>query len=486
MANAPTKQSQLLLLQINDVHAYLDLHPEWFWENGQTVYRPAGGYARLATLVNERRQQYPDATVLLDGGDTFHGTYPAVQTTGEVLVPVLNQMQFDAMTAHWDFAYGPRRLTELAGQLTYPILGINVFHTETKKLFFPPYRILERGGLRIGVVGIASNIVDKMMPPHFSEGLYFTMGRQELPGVLNELRTSEQVDLIILLSHLGVPQTHKLLTEVPGVDVCLCAHTHDRITQPLEPNGTLLIESGCQGAFLGELLLTLEEGRIVAHRHQLTEVSESIEPDPAMQALVAQGLAPYRDHLSPVMGQTTTALDRSTCLEATMDTLLLKSMLAATGADIAFSNGWRYGAPIPAGPITREQLYNIIPMDPVISLVDLTGHEIRAMLETNLEKTFSGDAYQQGGGYVKRASGIRVFFKMENPAGARIQQLFIQDAPVQPDRRYTAAFVTVQGVPPKLGINRRDTQTHAVAAMEAFLSQESPIEIGLEGTFTSV
>ena len=185
-----SQQRQLLLLQLNDVHAYLDLHPEWFWENGQTVYRPAGGYARLATLVNERRQQYPDATVLLDGGDTFHGTYPALQTTGEVLVPVLNQMKFDAMTAHWDFAYGPRRLTELAGQLNLPYFGHQRIPCRRHECSsFPPYRILERAGVRIGIVGIASNIVDKMMPPHFSEGLYFTMGRQELPGVLDELRT---------------------------------------------------------------------------------------------------------------------------------------------------------------------------------------------------------------------------------------------------------------------------------------------------------
>ncbi|MCX6216783.1 hypothetical protein [Spirosoma sp.] len=83
----PTSLSatQLLLLQINDVHAYLEPHTEWFWENGQTVYRSVGGYARLATLVKERRNQYPNATVLLDGGDTFHGTYPAIQTQGEAL-----------------------------------------------------------------------------------------------------------------------------------------------------------------------------------------------------------------------------------------------------------------------------------------------------------------------------------------------------------------------------------------------------------------
>ena len=486
MENATSQPNQLLLLQLNDVHAYLELHPEWFWEAGKTVYRPAGGYARMATLVNERRQKYPDATLLLDGGDTFHGTYPALQTRGEVLVPILNQMQFDAMTAHWDFAYGPDRLTELATQLTYPVLAINVFRKDTHKLLFPPYRVVERAGVRIGIVGIASNIIDKMMPASFSEGVYFTLGREELPGTIETLRSAEKVDLVVLLSHLGVPQTHKLLTEVPGVDVCLCAHTHDRLTQPLRPNGTILIESGCQGAFLGELLLTLEGGRIVSYEHHLTEVAETVTPDPAMQTLVEKAMQPYRDKLAPVVGETLTPLDRSTSLEATLDNLLLKAMLESTGAAVAFSNGWRYGAPIPPGPITLEQLYNIVPMDPIISLVELTGHEIRELLEKNLEKTFSGDAYEQAGGYVKRASGLTVFFKMENPAGGRIQQLFIRNQLVEPERTYTAAFITVQGVPKAMGTNRRDTDTHAVAAMVAYLHQHSPIDIQLEGTFISV
>ncbi len=270
------------------------------------------------------------------------------------------------------------------------------------------------------------------------------------------------------------------------MDVCLCAHTHDRLTQPLHPNGTILIESGCQGAFLGELLLTLEGGLIVAYKHQLTEVAESVEPEPIMQMLVEQGLAPFRERMAQVVGETTVPLDRSTCLEATMDNLLLKSLLESTGAEIAFSNGWRYGAPIPAGPVTLGQLYNIVPMDPVISLVELTGHDIREMLETNLEKTFSGNAYEQAGGYVKRACGITVFFKMENPSGGRIQQLFVNRRPVEPERSYTCAFVTVQGVPQKLGTQRRDTQIHAVASMVSYLHQHSPVHIHLEGTFISV
>ncbi|MCX6216784.1 5'-nucleotidase C-terminal domain-containing protein [Spirosoma sp.] len=395
-------------------------------------------------------------------------------------------MGFDAMTAHWDFAYGPKRLLELGQQLTYPILGINVFHKNASTNVFPPYQILERAGLRIGIIGIASNIVAKTMPLSFSKGVYFTTGLQELPGMISYLMHTENVDLVFLLSHLGIPQTHKLLSEVPGIDVCLCAHTHDRIRHPLLVNDTIMIESGSHGAFLGELLLTINNGRIVAYEHTLTEVSESIAPHPVMQSLVEQALDPFRSKLAEVVGQTLHALDRSTCLEATMDNLLLQSMLETTGADMAFSNGWRYGAPIAPGPITMGQLYNITPMDPVISLVELTGTEIWQMLEDNLEKTFSIDAYQQVGGYVKRTAGLRVYFKMENPKGARIQSLFVGAEPIDPYHSYTTAFVTEQAVPQCLGTNRRDTDTHAVDAMRAYLHRHSPINLSLEGTFISV
>jgi 2',3'-cyclic-nucleotide 2'-phosphodiesterase (5'-nucleotidase family) len=80
----------------------------------------------------------------------------------------------------------------------------------TKKLVFPAYSIKEIGGLRIGLIGIASNIVDKTMPPSFSEGIYFTLGKDELPPIIDLLRNKEKVDLIVLISHLGFAQDMKL------------------------------------------------------------------------------------------------------------------------------------------------------------------------------------------------------------------------------------------------------------------------------------
>jgi 2',3'-cyclic-nucleotide 2'-phosphodiesterase (5'-nucleotidase family) len=208
--------------------------------------------------------------------------------------------------------------------------------------------------------------------------------------------------------------------------------------------------------------------------------------DPIVDELIRQALAPYKNDLSEVVGETATALNRGTTLEATMDNFLLQALLESTGAQLAFSNGWRYGAPIVPGKITLNDLYNIIPMNPPVSTVELTGEELKAMLEENLERTFSCDPYQQMGGYVKRCLGLNVYFKIENPSGHRIQKLFAGHEEVQPDRYYTAAFVTPQGVPQKYGRNRENRSERIIDALRAYLAKYHPLRPELRGTFVAV
>ncbi|MCL4294837.1 MAG: 5'-nucleotidase C-terminal domain-containing protein [Anaerolineae bacterium] len=481
-----SKDSFLTVVQMNDSHAYLELHPELFWAGRQAEYRQVGGYARIATLLKQIRQEQSGQVLALDGGDTLHGTYTAVQTQGEALLPILNRLGFAAMTAHWEFAYGPAQFQQLAQKLAYPVLACNCFRQSDSRPFFQPYLVQEVGRLRVGVVGLAATIVDKTMPPSFSEGIYFTLGNEELPGHIAALRAVEKVDLIVVLSHLGFPQDLKLAEEVDGIDVLLSAHTHNRLYQPTFVNNTLIIQSGSHASFLGRLDLQIEAGRITDYRHQLVTVEAQIQPDPEVQQWVDEALKPYREELSRVVGHTVIALNRNTMLEATMDNLLLQSLLHQTGAQIAFSNGWRYGAPVPPGPITMNDLWNIIPVNPPVSTVELSGDEVWAMLEENLEHTFARDPYQQMGGYLKRCHGLNLYFKIENPHGQRIQELFIGDEPIRPNQLYSAAFVTQQGVPAKYGSKRQKLDVHAIEAMRGYLAQNRPVEAGLRGTVVAI
>lgn len=481
-----TSEKHLTVLQMNDSHGYLDLHEEMFWDGAREAYRKVGGHGRMARLLKEVRKASSDSVLAFDCGDTIHGTHTAVQTEGEALVPILNAMKFDAWTAHWEFAYGPQRLKEIAGELSYPLLAINCYDKATGELVFDPYTIREAGGLRVGVIGIAATIVDKTMPASFSEGIALTLGNEELPGTIEKLRREEEVDLIVLISHLGFPQEMKLAREVDGIDVLLSGHTHNRIYSPARVNDTLVIQSGCHGSFLGRLDLTVEDGRVTDYDHALIVVEEAIDPDPEVQQLVEDVLAPHRRELARIVGETATPLNRYRVLEATMDNLLLQSMRELTGAQLAFSNGWRYGAPIPPGPITMDDLWNIIPVDPPVSTCRLTGDELRSMLEENLERTFSRDPYEQMGGYVKRCLGLNLYFKMENPYGTRICELFVEGKRVRPDDVYDACFVTGQGVPAKYGSDREDLDVHAIEALRRYVTRHRPVEADLQGTVVAV
>ena len=108
------------------------------------------------------------------------------------------------------------------------------------------------------------------------------------------------------------------------------------------------------------------------------------------------------------------------------------------------------------------------------------------MLEENLERTFSCDPYLQMGGYVKRCLGLNTYFKIENPARHRIQKLFIGNEDVNPEQYYTAAFVTMQGVPQKFGRNRENRSERIIDAMQAYLIKHRPLHAELRGTFTAV
>lgn len=474
------------IIQITDVHGYMEPHSEMFWENGRKVYREAGGYARISQYLKKVNEEKQGAVITLDGGDTFHGTYPVVQTKGEILIPVLNHLGLDAMTAHWDFAYGPKRFKEITSDLNYPMLAINVYDQQTDELLYKPWIIKEIKGIKVAILGIASNIVDKTMPSHFSKGIYFTQGNEELPKHIETLKEQENTDVIVLISHLGFPQNLKLLKEVDGVDICLSSHTHYRTESMVKAGNTVMIESGCHGSFLGRLDVTLQNKKLKNVNFELIEVSQDLPEDQELKKKIENALLPFREYLNKKAGETTQALDRNNILESSMDNLLLQAMLMATGSQLAFSNGWRYGAPIVPGPITNNDLHNIIPVNPVIETVVLTGHEILEMIEENLEKTFSGDAYKQQGGFVKRCLGLKAYIKIEVGAPKRIQKLFIGEEPIKPEENYTACYVTSQGVPEKYGKERAESGVRAVDAIQKYLETKSPVSAEIFGTFEAV
>ena len=473
----------ITVVQLNDLHGYMEQHQEWFWCADGIQYRRVGGLGRIKAVVDSYRAR-GESVLFCDNGDTLHGTYPLVQTECSIIVPALNQLGLAAMTAHWEFAYGPATLLERTKDLTYPLLATNVYWKDSGARVFPPYRIVDVDGLRVAILGIACNIVDKTMPASYSEGVRFTDGTEELPEFISHVREKENAEVVVLLSHLGFPQDCDVLERISGIDVCLSSYTHTRLSAPVMVKKTIVVQAGCHGSFLTRLRIGVDLSGVSLIEHELVTVDASLESDKEIDAMIREAMTPFRDFLDEPLGSITTNLNRATMLESTADNFLLQSILNSTESQLAFSNGWRYGAPIPAGLVTRNDLYNLVPMNPEIMRVELTGAELAEMIEENLERTYSRTPLQQMGGYTKRCFGMTAYFKVEDPKGHRLQSLFVGRDPVDRKATYPASFITVQGVPAKFGTNRQKTGIHAVEAMEKYLKKGRSCEI--RGTFTLV
>lgn len=458
-------QRSLTILQLNDLHGYTRPHPELVRPDGTWTLTELGGLARIAGLFDQVRTETGGAVLALDNGDTFHGTHLAVASRGHALVPMMNRLGLDATTLHWEFAYTPDGVRDLERRLAYPMLAINCFEEDGGGLAFQAYAMIERAGLRIAVIGLACPVVGWTMPAPFGEGLRFTVGRDDLPAWIRSVRQDEGADLVVVLSHLGLPQDLKMTREVDGIDVLLSGHTHNRLREPIRANGALVVQAGCHGAFVGRLDVEVEGGRVVAHRYELLPVDDRWSEDAEMAALVAAATEAQSAELGQVVGEVGATLHRYAMFESPMDDVLLEAIAEAAGVSVAFSNGWRYGAPIPPGPVTLEDLWSIVPTNPPILTTTLTGAELVDLLEENLERTFASDAFEQIGGYVKRMRGLTLYVKVENPRGHRIDRLFVADRLVEPDDAYEVAFITEQGVPARLGRDRRNTGVDAVTAL---------------------
>ncbi|MEC0242389.1 bifunctional UDP-sugar hydrolase/5'-nucleotidase [Paenibacillus dokdonensis] len=431
--------TKLTLLQQNDTHGCLEAHPEFFWHSDRPVYRNAGGFDRIASYVKQLRKRSSNV-LFVDGGDVFHGTAPLVLSEGNMMTELLNAMGLDAMVpGNWDYAYGPEQLHRLSTQLKFPVLAANL-HSNDPNLIYEPYVIKEFQGCRVGIVGLTYPHVHETMPPSFSEHVKFTLGTTELTTLIPRLRAEEHVDLIVVLSHMGLPLDIKLASLVPGIDILLSGHSHDRIERPIVTNGTFIVQSGANGSFIGRIDLEYDGTRITEIRHELVTLFEDeYASDPETADIIQRIISPYADILSPAAGKLMTPLHRMTLNEAPMDRLITDAYKHATGADVTFSHGWRYGAPVLPGTLATKDLYNIIPTNPRIFMMELEGKDILNALETNLEQVMAPDPFQQKGGYLLRSSNLAMAFKPYNPRGHRIQHIEIGGRELDLHKTYRVA-----------------------------------------------
>ena len=389
-------------------------------------YGRVGGLDRVATVIKAIRADRPDA-ILLDGGDTWHGSMTCYKTAGQDMVNVMNLLAPDAMTFHWEFTLGSERVQEIVESLPFAALGQNIFDTEWDEPapLFPPYKMFERGGTKIAVIGQAFPYMPIANPGWMFPEYSFGIRDENMQAMVDQVR-AEGAECVVVLSHNGFDVDKKMASIVSGIDVILSGHTHDALPEPALAGQTIIVPSGSNGKFVSRVDLDIRDGRMMGFRHKLIPIfSDVITPDAEVAALIDAERAPFAAELSEVIGQTDSLLYRRGNFNGTWDDLICDALLSERDAEIALSPGVRWGPSlVPGQDITREDIFNVTSMTYGKAYrSEMTGETLKAILEDVADNIFNPDPYYQQGGDMVRTGGLGYRIDISKPQGERISNM---------------------------------------------------------------
>ncbi|NBT27925.1 MAG: thiosulfohydrolase SoxB [Gammaproteobacteria bacterium] len=428
------------------------------FEAAARKYGKVGGFAHLATLVKRLRASRPNS-LLMDGGDTWQGSATALWTNGQDMVDACKLLGVDIMTGHWEFTYGIDRVSQIVNEQLAPIefLAQNVVLTEDaafegKPAFdedsgrvFKPYTLREMNGIPVAVIGQAFPYTTLANPRYMIEDWSFGI-RDEMCQEMVDTVRAQGAQVVVLLSHNGMDVDLKLASRVSGIDVILGGHTHDGMPKPSVVNNaggkTLVVNSGSNAKFLSVMDLDVRGGRVEDFRYRLLPVFANLLPaDPEMSAYIEGVREPFKQQLETVLAKTETTLYRRGNFIGTFDQVIVDALMAVRGADIAFSPGFRWGTSLlPGDDITVERVMDQTGITYAKStLNEMTGENIKLVLEDIADNLFNADPYYQMGGDMVRVGGLRYAINPSAPIGERLSDLELNGKPIDPSKTYKVA-----------------------------------------------
>jgi sulfur-oxidizing protein SoxB len=399
-------------------------------------YGKVGGFAHLATLLKRLRASRPQA-LLLDGGDSWQGSATALWTRGADMMGAQQRLGVDYMTAHWEFTYGADRIKVSK----VPVLAQNVRTVDFEDPVFEAYALREVNGVPVAIVGQAFPYTPIANPRYFVPEWTFGIQEGRLQKTIDEAR-AKGARAVVLLSHNGRHVDLKLAGRVRGLDAILGGHTHDALPQPVRVGKTLVTNAGSNGKFLAVLDLDVSASGVKDYRYRLLPVfSRLLEADDDMAAYIAEVRRPFETKLNEKLALTEGLLYRRGAYNGSFDQLILEALIAQRGAEIAFSPGFRWGTTLlPGDAIKLEHLMDQTAITyPHTTLNELTGTEIKTILEDVADNVFNADPYLQQGGDMVRAGGMTYVLEPGARIGARISGMRLDSKPIEATKRYKVA-----------------------------------------------
>lgn len=443
VAAAAQQPREVTLLHTNDFHTAFDPIPA-YWLPGTPRL---GGAAYLAGYIERIRAAEP-RVFLFDSGDMFTGMVSNL-TQGEALMEMMRVMNYDALgIGNHEFDYGAANFEKQMYRVPFPVLGANIFFKGTRHRYSRPYVILEKDGVRLGVIGIIGQDARSVALPSGITELDFEDPAAAIAPIVRELRP--QVDLIVVLAHQGktgpmqtdaedrpelqrdFDEDIRLAGAVPGIDVLLGGHAHRGIEEPyVHPRtGTIIMQTYGYGTRLGYLKLRLENGKIAAHEGRLVKVwTDSVRPVAAVQAVVDHYKRLVAPQIGEVVARSARRLYRDYRAESPLGNLVADIMQARMNADIGIQNAGGLRADLPAGEITRGHVLDALPFVNLVESYEMSGAQVREVLE-------QGFTLERG---MIQVSGVVVRYDLSRPAGQRLVSARVAGKPLEATRTYIVA-----------------------------------------------
>ncbi|WP_310992208.1 bifunctional metallophosphatase/5'-nucleotidase [Aequorivita marina] len=486
---------KITILQTADIHGQMEPHPELFWENDEIVFKERGGLAQIKTLFDTERAKNPGKTIVVDGGDLIQGSGYVAFSEGEVMTDVIKNMNYDLLVpGNWEVIYGKKRMLEVYKKFETPTIVQNMLHEDTSENLYPSYMVKEIDGVRLGFIGINDPDVPVRQNPIFSKGIDFTPLDKGVKKLIDNIKVQQKIDVMFLVTHIGIYKQVTLANSPisENVDYILGNDTHERVREPIEGKYAKVTEPGAFGSFVGKLNLYFVDNKLVKDDYELMDVDPEVyAANPKIQAIIDKNKAPYKENLETVVGYTNTPMYRYLTVENPTDNLVTDAARWKTGADISISNGFRFGNPIvpengkPA-PITRANLWNLLPVNEPVKTGKATGKQIKMWLENEMHNAFSQNATERFGGWLVRFSGMKVEFNSQNDKNQRIKSIEINGEPIDENRYYTVSACERPGDPEDVlcrmpnveDVETKDYTIHEV--VEEYLKLHSPISPGMD------
>lgn len=426
-----------------EAHAYTSLN----YVDAARNYGKVGGFAHLATLVKQIRASRPGA-LLLDGGDTWQGTGQAMWSNGQDMIEACLELGVDVMTMHWECTYGAQRIKTVEEGILHgkmDVVAQNVKTTDFGDPVFKPYVIREINTIPVAIIGQAFPYSTIANPRYFVPDWSYGIQEENLQQTIDEAR-KKGAQVVVLLSHNGMDVDLKLASRVSGLDAILGGHTHDGIPAPIAVKNrggtTLVTNAGSNGKFLGVLDFEVKAGKVASFQYKLLPVfANLLAEDKSMTALMQKHRAPYESKLSDKLATTDGLLYRRGNFNGSFDQVILDALMKEKDAPIAFSPGFRWGTSLlPGATITMEDVLNQTAITyPITTLTNMTGAQIKTVLEDVADNLFNPDPYYQQGGDMVRVGGLQYTCEPGAAMGSRIQDMQLDGKPLDANKTYKVA-----------------------------------------------